>query len=195
MIWMPSSRWNVLLLLVVSYAPLCSQQADEQGMSLGVDSIHTTGDVCLMLGAKAVARDFFKGLRARETREGRTFQEHGRAVKFFPGRITVKIEAVLDRCVRKGVPDCDRCDLRLNAGFMDSLQFEANWKHGFETQKADVDFVSVEQSNDLGGVAPSAKVWKYELSVKSKDVPLTDSLAVVIITPSGRIVSRLSGRL
>jgi hypothetical protein len=164
-------------------------------MFLGVDSIHTTGDVCLMLGAKAVARDFFKGLRARDTPEGRAFQKHGKAVKSFPERLTVKIDAGFDSCVGKTVLDCDRCDLRLNDVFMNSLQFAAYWKHGFDMQKAEMEVLSAEQSNDLARVEPSAKLWKYELSVKSENIPLSDSLIIVILTPNGRIVSRLSGKL
>jgi hypothetical protein len=91
--------------------------------------------------------------------------------------------------------DCDRCEFRLNDEFMSSLQFEAYWKHGFDMQKAEVEVLSAEQSNDLARVAASAKLWKYELSVESENIPLSDSLAVVILTPNGRIVSRLSGRL
>jgi hypothetical protein len=164
-------------------------------MSLGVDSIHTTENLCLMLGAKAVAGDFFKDLRARDTREGRRFQKHAKTVKSFPERLTVKIVAGLDGCVGKKVLDCDRCDLRLNDEFMNSLQFEAYWKQGFDMQKAEFEVLSAEQSNDLARVEPSAKLWKYELSIKSESIPLTNSLIVVILTPNGRIVSRLSGKL
>ena len=184
----------LLLLLFMSPCVLCGQQTNGGSMSLGADSIHTNEDVCLMLGARAVAGDFFKDFRARDTREGRTFQKHGKAVKSFPERLTVKIDAGLDSCVGGKALDCDRCDLRLNNEFMNSLQFEAYWKHGFDTQKADIDVLRAEQSNDLASIAPRAKLWKYELLVKSENVPLTDSLVVIVLTPNGRIVSRLSGK-
>lgn len=190
------SRLMISLLALVSFCEtLPAQQKDEAGLSLGVDSIHTTEDVCLMLGAKVVAGDFFKGLRAHETHEGRTFQKHGRREKFFPERLIVKIVAALDSCVGKGAPGCDRCDFKLDGKFMNSLHFEAYWKHGFDMRKANMDVMSVEQSNDLASVEPNAQLLKYELSVNAENVPLTDALVVVIITPDGRIVSRLSGRL
>jgi hypothetical protein len=164
-------------------------------MSLGADSIHTTDNLCLMLGARAVAGDFFKDLRARDTQGKRTFQKHAKAVQSFPERLTVKIDAAFDSCAGKTVLEGDRCHLRLSDEFMSSLQFEAYWKHGFEMQKAEVEVLSAEQSSDLASIAPGAKLWKYELSVKSGNIPLTESLIVVILTPNGRIVSRLSGEL
>jgi len=148
-----------------------------------------------MLGAKAVAGDFFKGLQTREGRDGRTFQKRRRIVKSFPERMTVKIDVGFDRCVGKGVEECDRCNLRLDDEFVSSLEFEAYWKHGFDMKKADIDVVSIEQSNDLARVSPTAKLWKYELTVKSENIPLSDVLVVVILAKDGRIVSRLSGRL
>jgi hypothetical protein len=175
---------------------LRAQNAQNGRMSLGVDSIHTDENMCLMLGATAAAGDFFKDLRARDTSEGRTFQKHAKVVRSFPERLTVKIVAGLDSCVgNKKELDCDRCEFRLNDEFMSSLQFEAYWKHGFDMQKAEVEVLSAERSNDLARVEPSAKLWNYELSVKSENIPLSDSLAVVILTPDGRVVSRLSGRL
>jgi len=168
-----------------------SQQSDERSMSLGVDSMHTVAAVCLMLGARAVAGDFFKDLRTRGTRKGLTFNRHGKEIKSFPARLIVKFDAAFDRCVGKGPPDCDRCDFRLSREFMSSLQFEAYWKHGFDAeQKAAIE----ERSNDLAQVAPSAGLWKYELSIKSENIPLTDSLVVVVLSPDQRIVSRLSAR-
>lgn len=184
----------LLLLLVIPCRGLWGQTEDSRGISLGVDSIHTTEDVCLMLGAKAVAKDFFKGLETRTTSEGRTFKRHGRVVKSFPAQLTVKIEAAVGPCVGKGVPDCDRCSFRFDGAFMNSLQFNAYWKHGFDMQKAEIGVLSVEQSDDLAEIAPSADLWKYEFSVNSKDVALTESLVVVVHAPDGRIVSRLSGK-
>jgi hypothetical protein len=98
-------------------------------------------------------------------------------VTVFPDRLIVRIDAGLDRCVGPRVPlDCDRCDFRLNTVFMSSFQFEAYWKSGFDMQKADIEVVGVEQSHDLSRVLPTAELWKYEISINSERVPITDSL-------------------
>jgi hypothetical protein len=148
-----------------------------------------------MLGAKAVAGDFFKGLKAREGHDGRTFQKQHGVVKLFPERITVKIYAGFDRCVGKGAEGCDRCNFRVDDDFMNALDFEVYWKHEFDMTKASIISRTIEQSSDLVRVAPTAKLWKYELTVQSENVPLSDVLVVVILAHDGRIVSRLSGRV
>jgi hypothetical protein len=74
---------------------------------------------------------------------------------------------------------------------MKLLQFDAFWKRGFEQRKAEVGDLSEDESDEP---AMTAKLWGYEFSVNSKDVPLTESLVVVLRASDGRIVSRLSGK-
>jgi hypothetical protein len=183
-----ASVWAIACCIVLS------AQSRDHKMDLGVDSIHA-GDMCLILGGSAESGDFFKQLRKRETRRGEVFKNaSGQKVMTFPERLTVKIDAALDKCAGPGTSSCDRCELPLSTEFMNSVQFDAYWKYGFEIQKADIDVLSVERSNDLAPIAPNAELWKYELSIRCKNIPLTDSLVVVLHTPDGKIVSRLSGK-
>jgi hypothetical protein len=180
--------WAVVCCIVLG------AQSRDSKMYLGVDSIHA-GDMCLILGGTAESGDFFKGLQKRETRHGESFKNaRGQKVTSFPARLTVKIDAGLDKCAGQGTPSCDRCDLPLSTELMNSLQFDAYWKQGFEMQKADIDVLSVERPNYLLPTAPNAELWKFEISIRSKNIPLTDSLIVVLHTPDGKIVSRLSGK-
>jgi hypothetical protein len=181
----------LLLLFVIGCSALWGQTDAAPGFSLGIDSIHTTEDMCVMLGGRAVAEDFFKGLQAHKSGERRTFKRHGKIVRFFPAQVIVKIEAGVAPCTGKSTLACDRCDFRFDDEFMKSLQFDAFWKRGFDQRKAALGVLSEEESDDL---APTAKLWEYEFSVNSKDVPLTESLLVVLHAPDGRIVSRLSGK-
>ena len=174
---------------------LSCEQSDKYSMKLGSDSIHTKDQMCLMIGARAVAGDFFKDLRSRNSNNGVTFSKHRQKVRVFPERLTVKVDAGFDRCVGRGPVDCDRCDFQLSSEFMNSLQFEAYWKNGFAMQKADIEVLNVEQSNDLARIAPFAKLWKYELSVRSENIPLSDTLVVILLSSDGRVLSRLSGKL
>jgi hypothetical protein len=181
----------LLFLFVMGCRVLWGQTDTARGFSLGSDSIHTTEDMCLMLGARAVAEDFFKGLEAHKSGDRRTFKRHGKTVKFFPAQVIVKIEAAVAPCARKITLPCDRCDFRFDEEFMKSLQFDAFWKSVFDQRKAELGVLSEDESRDL---APTAKLWVYEFSVNSNDVPLTESLLVVLRAPDGRIVSRLSGK-
>jgi hypothetical protein len=181
----------LLFLFVMECSVLWGQTNAARGFSLGVDSIHTTEDMCIILGARAVAEDFFNGLEAHKSGERRTFKRQGKIVKFFPAKLIVKIEAAVAPCAGKITLACDRCDFRFDDEFMKSLQFDTFWKRGFEQQKAEVGVLSEEESDDT---ATTTKLWGYEFSVNSKDVPLTESLLVVLHAPDGRIVSRLSGK-
>jgi hypothetical protein len=155
----------LLLFLFVMGCSALWGQTTARGFSLGVDSIHTTEDMCLMLGARAVAEDFFRGLEAHKSGEWRTFKRHGKIVKFFPARLIVKIEAAIAPCARKITLACDRCYFRFDDEFMKSLQFDAFWKRGFDQSGVELGVLNEEESHDL---APTAKLWKYEFSVNSK---------------------------
>lgn len=160
-------------------------------MYLGVDLIRA-GDACLLLGGNVESGDFFNGLRKKETQHGEIFKNgKGEQIKLFPERLTVKIDAALDKCMEGKADRYDRSDIALSTSLMNSLQFDAYWKLGFEMQKADVDVLRRERSNDLG---PKKNLWKYELSIRSEDIPLTRSLVIVLQTPEGKIISRLSGK-
>ena len=94
----------------------------------------------------------------------------------------MKIEATIAPCARKITLACDRCYFRFDDEFMKSLQFDAFWKRGFDQSEAELGGLNEEVSHNLG---PTAKLWKYEFSVNSKDVPLTESLIVVLQASDG----------
>ena len=88
---------RLILMLVTGFSLLRGQTDTARGFSLGADSIHTTEDICLMLGARVVGGDFFKDLQAHKNGEGRTFKRHGKVIKSFPEQLIVKIEAAIAR--------------------------------------------------------------------------------------------------
>lgn len=48
---------------------------------------------------------------------------------------------------------------------------------------------------DLEEIAPSAELWKYQLAVEGRNIPITDALVLAVLDSHGRIVTRLSGKL
>jgi hypothetical protein len=190
----PATGLITLLLFLLVYCGVLLGQTSGKSMSLGSDSIHA-GDSCLMLGATAESGDFFKGLRSRDTPNGRIFQKASARITSFPENLSVEIHAGFDSCAGKGAQTCDRCDFRFNTEFMRSLRFEIYWKRGLDMRNAIVTAESRDQSYDLAQYSEAGELWKYHVSVRSENVPLTDVLVVVILAPDGRIVSRLSGKL
>ena len=180
----------LLFLFVMGCSVLWGQTNAARGFSLGVDSIHTTEDMCIILGARAVAEDFFNGLEVHKSGGRRTFKRQGKIFKFFPAKLIVKIEAAVAPCTGKITLACDRCEFRFDDEFMKSVKIDAFWKRGFDQQTAEISNLSEVEAH-----AMSAKRWEYKFSVKSKNVPLTESLLIVLHAPDGRIVSRLSGNV
>lgn len=188
-----------VLVLLLLLQPRLRGQESRGSMPLGPDSLRA-GSMCLIVGAVVESGDFFRWVRVRQTEKGRKFfsRKDSKEVKFFPERLTVKLDGGLDKCVNNGTSEesgANRLDFRLDHDLMTSLQFEVYWKRGFEMRKADFTVMGKEQSRDLVEVLPTAEVWKYNLSVKSENVPLTDALVIVIRTPDGKTVSRLTGHL
>ena len=185
----------ISLFLLLGCGLIYGDAGKQPNIPLGVDSIHASNDLCLMIGARAVSGEFFRGIQTKRKNGEPVYRKKGKVITVFPRRLTVYIDAGFDRCTGPGPKDCDRCDFRFSASFMDSLRFEAYWKHGFDTQKAELGVLSTEKSNDLSRLAPNAELWKYALSIESENVPLTDSLVIIVLSPDGRVVSRLSGKL
>lgn len=174
-----------ILLLFFACQSLSAQNKSEWAMSLGIDAIHSRDDFCLVIGARATAGDFFEDLRVHRTHKGLIFQKHGKSMHTFPKDLTITIDADLDRCRAKGTPQCDRCEFQLNNEFMNSLKFEAYWKRGLESRQTNIAIL---------GMEATGPVWKYQFVVNSENIPLDESLVVVLLTADGRIVSRLSGK-
>ena len=183
------------IVLVAHFFALHCNAAITDSLPLGFDSIHASNGLCLMLGAKVEAGDFFKGLRAHKTHGDRVFRKHGKVIHTFPDSLTIYLAAGYDNCAGRGTPVCDRCDFRFNRDFMQSLRFQAYWKHGFETKETAIRVLSLERSNDLEEIAPSAELWKYQLAVEGRNIPITDALVLTVLDSHGRIVTRLSGKL
>lgn len=175
----------VIFAFFFSLQSLSAQNVDEWAMSLGIDSIHSRGDLCLVLGARAAAGDFFEDLRVHKTHNRNTFRKRGKLVQTFPKILNITVDADLDRCGAKGTLQCDRCEFQFDNQFMNSFRFEVYWKRGLELRQTNIANFRMEATDP---------VWKYEFNVNSENVPLDDSLVIVLLAPDGRIVSRLSGK-
>jgi hypothetical protein len=146
-------------------------------------------DTCISFHASMSADDFFDGLERTETPRGPQFRKNSRILSNFPDDTSVEIWAYVERCSRQELRDLVPASA---TEFMRSLRFEAKWKRGVEFRS--VEKLSIETSppswNETG-VSP----WIFTLMMASKNVPLSDSLVVAVISEDGKKVASFSARL
>jgi len=191
-----TSGWRLAALLWLGSSLVVQGQrtsGDSPTMAMDIDLIHA-GKMCLMLGGDGKSDSFLRNLNVRERHGKRTFREGSTDVKSFPAWVTVTVRGALNECEPRE-EGRSRNDLLLDPSFMSTLRFEAYWKNGFDLRKTDVTIAHKGQSPDLAEVSPTTDLWKYELSVRSENVPLSDALVIVVIERGGGAVSRLSGKL
>ena len=163
-------------------------------MPMGLDLIHA-GSACLLLSGEVESGTFFENLTTHQKQGKQTFRVGSDEVKFYPERVLLKLRGYLDRCGPREEGRY-RNDLRLDSDFMNSLQFKTYWKHGFDMRTADAKIEKQGRSvdPDFARLSPSTDVWEYQLSITSENVPLTDSLVLLVFDTNGVELSRLSGR-
>jgi hypothetical protein len=164
-------------------------------LSMGFDLIHA-GSMCLLLSAGVESGTFFESLTSHQKQGEQTFRVGSEEVRFYPEHVLLKLRGFLDTCGPREKGRY-RSDLRLDSDFMTSLQFKTHSKHGFDmrTVEAKTEKKGRIADPDFARLSPSTDAWEYELSIASEDVPLTDSLVLLILDAKGTELSRLSGRV
>ena len=167
---------------------------------MGIDFVRG-GDTCGGIGARLESGDFFEGLRGEGSPEnGRHFRRKSHAVTFFPETLTVTIFVITSPCVGAADPHQRtggvQPEFSFDASFVKSLRFEAYWKRDFELRNADIGVVSSGEPDRkrLLRVQGTSR-WEYDLQITCPEVPLTDTLVIDVLSPSGVRISRFSQRL
>ena len=138
------------------------------------------GNVCVNFGPVMTAGDFFDGLQRHETPSGDEFRKNSRVVQNFPEQITVQVQLSISVC------DADIYTPAPAPGFVNGIRFKAQWKRPVEQFAIQrVAITSEEGDNRL----------LFLLKIRDKNVPLTDHLIISVISPQGKLLSRMSGRL
>lgn len=146
---------------------------------------------CLVFGGRGTADNFFEGLKRTETPSGTVFRKNGNAVKHFPGTLSVTLIATGSSCTEK--PSGQRFP---KTAAMGSIRFATYWKDGLQlrpVKSCSLDrFWSEEIETATGGTLTA---WKYHLTIKDLEVPLSNHLVIVLSNGEGSELARLSGSL
>ena len=171
----------------------------------GVD-LETNGSIpdgpCFRLKGHVSAPDFFDHLKRIDTETGAIFRRGSESVTQFPDYVVLTF-VVRDHYDNTCPPRVENAASSpyLTRALMSTLNLYLYWKHGVELRPirgVESKYFSVDpiipyaaEARDL----PEKFQWSYQYVVPSKDVPLTDSLVLVLRTPEGHIAARVAARL
>jgi hypothetical protein len=178
--------------------PLPEEAQHGKTLPLGMDFLHAD-NMCLILYGNAEAGDFFDHLRGRKTANGIQFRKGSRDVKTFPDNLIVRVIAVLGACsVRERATEGGNAsakDVHLDEDFMRSVTFDGSWKQGFAEKPAELGPVAEGRIRNPIPLTNDRDWWEYEFNVRSEGISLDNALVIVMQSPDGKMVARLSARL
>jgi hypothetical protein len=143
------------------------------------------GNTCVYLGPAMSAGEFFDGLQRTESANGDVFRKNAQVVQTFPDAITVQVQVGISVC------NADIYTPAPAPSFVNGMQFKVQWKRGLvmrpvaQLRVQRIPFMAEEGDNRM----------LFVLKIHDKDVPLTDHLIVSVISPQGKLLSRMAGRL
>ena len=142
-------------------------------------------DVCVNFIPVRTSGDFFDGLQRHEPPSGDEFHKNSRVVTNFPDQLTVQLQLSISVC------DADIYTPAPAPGFVNGIHFKAQWKRGLAMRPvAQVMIQRVAITSEEGDSR-----LLFLLKIRDRDVPLTDHLIISVISPQGKLLSRMSGRL
>lgn len=172
----------------------------ERGVSFVTDGAIPDGP-CMRVYGHLTSPDFFVGLKRIGTANGFEFHRGKESVTQFPAEMLLQFQIRDTFCPGLALGDSRKY---LTPEQVNPLVLNLYWKRGFalrRVEKAAPVSASVRkvetpaQLQKQGTVLPDRFVWNYEFTVRSAGVPLTDHLILVIRTPGGKLVARVSARM
>lgn len=174
--------------------------------------LQTNGSVpngpCFRISGHVAAPGFFDNLKRVDTDMGATFRRGAENVTHFPDTISLQF-VVFDHYDATCPPQVENTSgtVHLTRAMMASMHLYLYWKHGVEltpitnvTPKYfSVDPIlptaSARAAASHGAPLAEKLAWSYEFAVPSADVPLSDSLVLVLRTADNRIAARVAARM
>jgi hypothetical protein len=204
-------RLPVFLSLAVSLLLAASMSARAQskhektvwnfdgGISLITDGSLPDGP-CFRLTGRVFAPAFFENLKREDSQLGTVYRRGNDIVSVFPEKMKLDFMIYDLPCNNQLQAAGTRSYLTLP--LMNSLRLSFFWKHGMYLRPAKgvapkhmearrIPSYGGEQVKDL----PEKYEWWFEFEVPSENVPVTDSLVVLVRTADGYIAARVAARM
>lgn len=172
----------------------------EGGIWLVTDGSIANGP-CFRISGHVTAPHFFDNLKRIDDEEkGAIFLRGTETVKTFPDQLLLSF-MILDRpCSAQYLHTSSQT--YLTRALVSSLRLNLYWKHGVDMRPIKNvvgENFTVKQvqpyAADLAKDLPEKFEWFCQFAVPSADVPLSDSLVLIIRTPDDRIAARVAARM
>jgi hypothetical protein len=202
----------VLLLLLAAVAPAAFAQSKQTqskhektvwnfdgGISLITDGSIPDGP-CFRLTGRVFAPEFFENLKRVDSQLGTVYRRGNDVVSVFPEKMQLQF-------MMYDMPCSDQLQaagtrVYLTRSLMESLRLSFFWKHGMYLRPAKgvtpkhfearpVPAYGAEHASDL----PEKYEWWFEFEVPSENVPVTDSLVIIVRTADGYVAARVAARM
>ena len=156
---------------------------------------------CFRLSGRVTAPGFFDHLRRIDRLDRETvFQRGNETVTKFPDQLILSF-VIFDFPCELTVKPGPR--VLLTRERVASLRLNLFWKHGLEQRPTErvstlhfsVDRLAPQQVAATDPAVQQRFEWFYGFAVPSADVPVTDSLVIVVRSPEGRIAARVAARM
>ena len=198
--------------MLAATAPLaCAQPTQEKpkhektvwsfdgGISLITDGSLPDGP-CFRLTGRMFAPDFFTNLKRVDSELGTIYRRGNDVVSVFPEKMQLAF-MIYDLPCNDQI-QVTREQVYLTRPLMNSLRLTFFWKHGMYLRPAKgvkpvlmearpVPAYGAEQAKDL----PEKYEWWFEFEVPSENVPVADSLVILVRTADGYIAARVAARM
>jgi hypothetical protein len=209
----PALRSLAVLLLLAAAAPFVCAQAKQQAESKhektvwnfdGGISLITDGSIpdgpCFRLTGRMFAPGFFENLKRVDSETGTVYRRGNDIVSAFPEKLQLDF-MIYD------LPCSDQMQVTgtrvyLTHELMDTLRLSFFWKHGMHLRPAkDIQPKLMEArpvpayAQALAKDLPEKYEWSFEFEVPSENVPVTDSLVILVRTANGYVAARVAARM
>ena len=195
------------LLLLAAAAPTALAQPKHEKTVWNFDggiSLNTDGSIpdgpCFRLTGKVFAPEFFENLKRVDSELGTIYRRGNDVVSVFPEKMQLHF-------MMYDLPCSDQIQVTgtqvyLTRALMKSLRLSFFWKRGMVLRPAKgvtpkhlearpVLAYGAEHAMDL----PEKYEWWFEFDVPSENVPVTDSLVILVRTADGHIAARVAARM
>ena len=173
--------------------------------------LQTNGSIpngpCFRISGHVAAAGFFDNLKRIDTDSGAVFRRGSENVTQFPDHVSLQF-VVFDHYDQTCPPQVENTNSSryLTRTMMSSLHLYHYWKHGVELRpitNAVPKYFSVDpilptataRAAAHGGPLPEKLAWSYEFLVPSAEVPVGDSLVLVLRTSDNFIAARVAARM
>ncbi len=208
----PAFSYHAVLLLLAATAPfLCAQVKQEHGkhektvwnfdggLSLITDGSLPDGP-CFRLTGRVFAPDFFENLKRVDSELGTVYRRGNDIVSVFPEKLQLSFMIYDLPCSDQMQNTGTR--VYLTRALMDTLRLSFFWKHGMYLRPAKgIKPLLMEAQpvpaygQGLAKDLPEKYEWSFEFEVPSENVPVTDSLVVLVRTANGYVAARVAARM